>query len=526
MMPRSFDPLAVELWSQQLTGAAEEMGAALERTAHSPNIKDRLDYSCALFNAGGLLIAQAAHIPVHLGAMPLMMAALRMTIRWSPGMMIVCNDPRHGGTHLPDLTVVAPVYADGRIAGFAASRAHHADIGGMSPGSLPLSTELYQEGLILPPVCLMRRGEIQPDVVSILCANSRTPAERRGDIMAQVAAVQTGVRRLSGILADFGREEFDRRCAENVRYAEALIRAAVKRLTPGIYQAEDVLDSDGQGQRDITIRVRVDVDTQGFISFDFGGSALQVRGSLNATEAITYSACAYAVRCVAGPDTPTNAGCFQAMRVSAPAGSVVNADFPAAVAAGNVETSQRIVDVIFQALAKAAPHLIPACSQGTMNNITIGGYDSLRGRPFAYYETVCGGAGAAEEYAGHDAIHTHMTNTRNTPVEILESTYPLRVQEYRIRENSGGDGEFPGGCGVVRTIELLCDCTFTLCCERVDHAPPGLNGAGDGAAGQCEICLPGGEFEAAPGKWSRILPAGTVLRVGTPGGGGWTERAS
>ncbi|HLV80776.1 MAG TPA: hydantoinase B/oxoprolinase family protein [Chthonomonadaceae bacterium] len=525
---RAFDPIQVEVWRHLLAAIAEEMGVTLERTAYSPNIKERLDHSCALFDARGRLLAQAAHIPVHLGAMPLMLAALRDRLEWKPGVMWLCNDPRAGGTHLPDLTLVAPVYpADatarrpGPLLGFVASRAHHADIGGLSPGSLPLSTELFHEGLIVSPVRLVEGGRVRADVLELVCANSRTPSERHGDLSAQIAANETGIRRFQALVARYSREEFGRRTGENIAYAERAVRAALASLPPGRYTATDFLDGDGAGAKDIPITVTVTLRRSGRACFDFTGTAPQVRGSLNATEAITRSACYYIARCLVEEEIPTNAGCFAPIEVIAPEGTLVNARFPAAVAAGNVETSQRIVDVLLKALAQAAPERVPAASQGTMNNLTIGGYDPFRERPFAYYETIAGGAGASAQGPGLSAVHTHMTNTRNTPVEALESAYPLRVLEYAIVEGTGGDGRHRGGDGLIRRLELLADARVSLLSERRTHAPFGAKGGADGAPGASRLAAPGEPTQEMPGKWSRDCPPGTVLTIRTPGGGGW-----
>lgn len=516
------------------------MGATLERTAYSPNIKERLDHSCALFDAEGRLLAQAAHIPVHLGAMPLMIQSLLQSpiIDWQPGTMWLCNDPRMGGTHLPDITLVAPVYAQPPtnllhafspstaplLLGFVASRAHHADIGGMSPGSLPLSREAFQEGLIIPPVRLVIDGHVREEILNLVCANSRTPQERRGDLAAQIAANETGIGRFQSLVATHGLDTFSTRVRENIDYATCAVREAIRQLPAGVYEAEDLLDDDGTGQRDIRIAVKMSVSTEreGEIGFDFTGSAPQVAGSLNATEAITRSACYYIVRCLAQEEIPTNEGCFVPVTVIAPEGTLVNARFPAAVAAGNVETSQRIVDVLLRALALAIPERVPAASQGTMNNLTIGGFDPARNRPFAYYETIAGGAGASPLGAGASALHTHMTNTRNTPTEALETHYPLRMLEYSIAASTGGGGYFPGGDGIIRRIELLAPCHVALLTERRTHAPFGANGGNEGTAGSNTIQAPAKvETEPLAGKWSGLCASGTVLTIQTPAGGGW-----
>jgi N-methylhydantoinase B len=521
MADRKFDPAQVEVWRHLMASVADEMGATLERTAYSPNIKERLDHSCAIFDSAGRLLAQAAHIPVHLGAMPLMLQTLRHTLKWPAGTMWLCNDPRRGGTHLPDLTLVAPVRDGRRLLGFVASRAHHADIGGLSPGSLPLSTELFHEGLVLSPIRLVERGKLRPDVLDLVCANSRTPHERRGDIAAQIAANEIGIRRMRDLVHRHGYPEFRKRAAESIAYAAEMIRRALAALPAGEYAASDVLDGDASGER--VIRVRITIAPQEDAVFDFTGTSPQAHGSLNATEAITRSACYYVVRCLVGEEVPTNEGCFAPLTVIAPEGTVVNARFPAAVAAGNVETSQRIVDVVIAALAQAAPDRLPACSQGTMNNLTIGGFDTVRQRAFAYYETIAGGAGASPESSGASGIQTHMTNTRNTPVESLESHYPLRVLEYRINRGTGGRGLHSGGDGVVRSIQLLGSAQVTLISERRNHPPPGAAGGDPGTVGSASVQFPDGETREMPGKWSESLPAGAVVTVRTPGGGGWGE---
>ena len=518
----AFDPVSVEVWRHLLASVAEEMGTTLERTAYSPNIKERLDYSCALFDGESRLLAQAAHIPVHLGAMPLMFQTLRPQVEWRPGVMWLCNDPRVGGTHLPDLTLVAPVYAEGeKLLGFVASRAHHADIGGLSPGSLPLSKELFHEGLIIAPIRLVEDGAVRDDVLNLVCANSRTPEERRGDLAAQIAANESGVRRFQALVERHGEAEFVQRTQENLDYAEAAVRATLRKLPPGTYYASDVLDDDGAGQSDISITAVVTITPEGTTRFDFTGSSPQVQGSLNATEAITRSACYYLVRCLVEEEIPTNEGCFRPVEVVAPEGTIVNARFPAAVAAGNVETSQRIVDVLLQGLAQAAPERMPACSQGTMNNLTIGGFDSIRNRPFAYYETIAGGVGASPQGNGASVLQSHMTNTRNTPVEVLESHYPLRVREVAIAEGTGGNGLHRGGNGMLRRIELLTEANIALLTERRVHPPPGANGGEPGAMGANALHRPDEEPEPLPGKSSQTCPAGTVVTVQTPGGGGW-----
>ena len=527
---RHFNPIQVEVWRNLLSAITEEMGATLERTAYSPNIKERLDHSCALFSAEGQLLAQAAHIPVHLGAMPSMMEALHPAVKWEQGDMWLCNDPRFGGTHLPDLTLIAPVYLTPKqlptlkrrtLIGYVASRAHHADIGGLSPGSLPLSTEIYHEGLVISPIRLMEKGQLRTEIQNLVCANSRTPNERRGDLAAQISANETGIRRLQALVIQQSWQVFKLRTAENIAYATEIVRKTLANLPAGTSSATDYLDDDGNSPVSIPIRITVEITEEGEITFDFTGSATQVHGALNATEAITRSACYYVVRCLIEEDIPTNAGCNAPVNVIMPEGTVVNARFPAAVAAGNVETSQRIVDTLLKALAPFAPDRVPAASQGTMNNVLIGGWDSIRQRPFAYYETLAGGIGASPKGDGASAMHSHCTNTRNTPIEALETHYPLRVLEYRIADDTGGKGLYRGGNGLIRTIELLSEAHVSLITERRKFPPYGLQGGAEGGKGKNRRQLSGAEIEELPGKYSASCPAGATLTVQTPGGGGW-----
>jgi N-methylhydantoinase B len=534
----TIDPIQVEVWRHLFASIAEEMGATLERTGYSPNIKERRDYSCALFDSDGRLLAQAAHIPVHLGAMPLMMQRLRHTVKWQPGSMWLCNDPAHGGTHLPDLTIVAPVFSGGRgqeaaedsqlstlnsqlstLLGFVANRAHHADIGGMSPGSMPLSTELIQEGLVIPPVRYVTGGRVNSDLRNLVCSNSRTPKERRGDLAAQVSANQSGIRRFQELVERYGLLEVQLRADEARTYAGAVVRQVISSAPQGVYRRTDYLDDDGVGNIDLSITVTVTI-RKGRISFDFTGTAQETAGPMNATEAVTRSACYYVVRCLVDEDIPMNDGAFAAIEVVAPEGTLVNARQHRAVSAGNVETSQRITDVVLGALAQAFPDRIPAASQGTMNNLMIGGTDPLRGNQFAYYETICGGGGASASKAGASAVHTHMTNTRNTPIEALEMHYPLRVREYSIREGSGGAGKNRGGDGVVRSVELTSPAQVSIVSERRRHRPPGAAGGNPGAAGRNRVANPDGSTSDLPGKASITCDAGTVITLETPGGGG------
>jgi N-methylhydantoinase B len=520
-MPLS--PADLQIAHHRLAAIAEEMGLALCRSAFSPNIKERRDYSCAVFDAGGALVAQAAHIPVHLGSTPLSVAAAIAQRPMRDGDIVVLNDPYAGGTHLPDVTVVAPVFARGRLVGYVANRAHHADIGGISPGSMPLASEIYQEGLRLPPVYLARGSVIDDDVLRLFLANTRVATERRGDLLAQVAALRVGAERLQAFVDRAGAAAARQAMAALQDYAERLTRAALRALPRGTWRARDVLDDDGFGSRDIPIAVTVRL-RGGRALVDFAGSGAQVRGGVNANYAVTVAAVYYVFRALIGRGVPTNAGFMRPIAVRAPAGTVVNADFPAAVAGGNVETSQRIVDVLLAALARALPDRIPAAGSGTMNNLAFGGTWRRRGAAaptqFSYYETIGGGAGGGPRGAGCDAVHTHMTNTLNTPIEALEAELPVRVVRYAIRAGSGGRGRHRGGDGLVREFAFLAPAQVTLLTERRRSRPPGAAGGGAGAAGRNELRR-GRTARPLPAKGSLAVRPGDHIRIATPGGGGW-----
>lgn len=516
----AIDAIAVEVFHHRLAAIAEEMGLGLCRSAFSPNIKERRDYSCAIFDAAGEMVAQAAHIPVHLGSAPLSVRAVLARMALEEGDVALLNDPFAGGTHLPDVTVVAPVYVDRELIGYVVNRAHHADIGGMSPGSMPLAREIYQEGLRLPPVKIVRAGVLVEDILTIVLANARVPEDRRGDLHAQLAALRIGALRLSELVQREGRRRVAAAMSALQDYAERAMRDALARIPPGVFRAEDWLDDDGLGRERIRIAVAIDIGA-GAARVDFAGSDRQVEGGVNANLAVTLAAAYYVFRCIAEADIPANAGMMRPIAVAAPAGSVVNAEFPAAVAAGNVETSQRIVDVMLRALAQAVPDRIPAASCGSMSNLAFGGYDASRARYFSYYETIAGGAGASAVGPGASAVQTHMTNTMNTPVEALEGELPVRVVRYAIRRNSGGRGRWRGGDGIDREFEFLAPVELTLLSERRSVAPYGIAGGGAGQTGENSLVLPGGGKRRLPGKASARVPAGGRIRIKTPGGGAW-----
>ena len=514
----ALSPSALAIAEAALTSVAEEMGEALGRTAYSPNIKERRDYSCGVFDGAGAMVAQAAHIPVHLGAMPESVRAVRVLAPFAPGDVYALNDPFLGGTHLPDITTVAPVFAAGVLIGFVATRAHHADVGGIAPGSMPIARELLQEGLIIPPIRLVRGGEIEQSAFALIVRNSRAPEERRGDLRAQLAATALGARRLDAVSERFGVEGLRARCAGLLDYGERSVRAMVVAIPDGRYVFEDRLEVGADG---LAIRLALEVRGE-TLHFDFTGTDPEsTETSLNAVAAVTRSACYYVVRCLAGEDAPNNEGCYRPVRFTLPERSVVAAGSPRAVSAGNVEVSQRVADVVLGALALAVPERIPAASQGTMNNVTIGGFDRARGRPYAYYETIAGGAGGGPRRVGRSAVHTHMTNTMNTPIEALPLAYPFTVQRYEVRAGSGGAGEHRGGDGVLREYRFEDDATVTIVSERRRYAPWGLAGGDPGATGRNTLLRADGEVIDLGASASIEVHPGDRVRIETPGGGGW-----
>jgi len=525
------DPVKLEIYKNLFHAVAEEMGAALRRTAFSPNIKERRDYSCAVFDPTGQVLAMGDHMPVHLGSMPMSVAAAIAALELSPGDIALLNDPFAGGTHLPDITLVMPVFVGRsprrRRGGpaplfYVSSRAHHADVGGAQPGSMGLARDIYQEGLRVPPLKIAARGRLRRDLLQLILANVRTPVEREGDLTAQVAACRLGARRLEAMVRRYGAAEVRAYMHHLLDYSERMMRATLSTIPAGNYAAEDFLDDDGVSGAPVPIRVRVTLGG-GRARVDFTGSAPQAAGSVNAVRAITVSAVFYVFRCLVPEETPATAGLLRPIEVITPPRSVVDAEPPAAVAAGNVETSQRIVDTLLRALAQAIPERIPAASQGTMNNFTLGGL-APDGQPFAYYETIAGGMGARPTADGLDGIHTHMTNSLNTPVEALESFYPVRVRRYSLRRNSGGGGRHRGGDGIVREIELLTDAQFAILSDRRRFPPYGLGGGEAGKTGENWLRRADGRRERLPGKCTVNAGAGAVVSIATPGGGGWGRR--
>ncbi len=517
------DPITFEVTKNALIACAREMTQALRRAAFSPNIKERRDCSCAIFDSEGRLVAQSKDIPVHLGAMPLSVRSCidELGDQLVDGTMALLNDPFRGGSHLPDLTLVAPVYFEGQLVAFVANRAHHADVGGVSPGSMPgLSTDISEEGVLISPRIVVRKRRLERAAVADLLESTRTPDERLGDLSAQIAANVVGMKRLHGTMKSHGTITILDTFSDLRDYSAKQMQERLSRLDGEEAEFTDFMDSDGAGNWTIPITARLHFD-RGRVRVDFSKTARQVTGNINCPYASTLSAVYYVFATMFGEGIPINEGCWRTIDVHAPIGSLVNPEYPAAVSAGNVETTQRIVDVVFGALARIIPDEVPAASQGTMNNLTIGGIDPRTGRAFTFYETIGGGAGAMRGSDGASGIHTHMTNTLNTPIEALETSYPLRVHRYSIRRGSGGVGKWNGGDGIVREIEVLVDdATISIQSERRHSSPWGLNGGAPGAPGDNTLIYHGRQYRLQS-KSSVTAPAGTIIRIETPGGGGW-----
>ena len=529
--------IELSLFVSRMEAVCDEMGTVLRRTAFSPNIKDRLDYSCALFDAQGELCAQAAHIPVHLGSMAFALAGIVNRFEWHEGDIVILNDPFLGGTHLPDVTVIAPVFIEksieNKLAGFVVNRAHHANIGSDSPGSMPNSSSLEEEGLVISPQYLYQQGELNQDLASLLRnlqtnskddsealiqdaqegINNKSTGEIGGDFAAQLSALYTGKQRLLEIIKNLGDFTFETALKDLNLYGEKLAKEALSKIPNGSYNFEDVMDDDGLGNNNLSIKLTLTVSS-GLIVADFAGTNQQVKGNINCPLSVTAAAVYYAFRCLMPAYTPACAGIFRQITIRAPEASLVNASFPAAVVAGNVETSSRIVDVVLGALFQALPNQIPAASQGTMNNIAMGS-KSTSGS-WDYYETLAGGMGAGPQFEGLSAVHSHMTNTLNTPIESLEMHYPIRIRSYAIRRNSGGSGLHKGGDGLSRVYEFLQDTQVSILSERRTKAPWGLEGGTDAKPGENVL-----DKEALPAKCSFSAKKGQQLTINTPGGGAW-----
>jgi N-methylhydantoinase B len=534
MTTPSVDPVELAVFQSAVHSIAEEMGAALRRTALSPNIKERRDYSCAVFDGQARVIAMGDHMPVHLGSMPMSVAAAvaALGVELGPGDIAILNDPYAGGTHLPDITMVLPVFlpdAPNKPAFYVSNRAHHADVGGAFAGSMGPATEIYQEGIRIPPVRIVRAGKLDREMLDLILLNVRTPKEREGDLESQIGSCRVGEQRMLHLAERYGTARLAALIEELLNYSERLVRAELRTVPAGEFSAEDFLDDDGITGTPIKIAVRLTLDpVAATLHADFTGSSLQVAGSINAVRSITLSACFYVLRCLLADDAPATAGILRPLTLTTEPGSIVDARPPAAVAGGNVETSQRIVDVLLRALAQAIPDRIPAASAGTMSNLTIGGIDPRTGEPFTYYETAAGGMGARPTLDGISGVQTHMTNSLNTPIEALEYAYPFRVRRYAYRSGSGGAGLHRGGDGLVRELELLADAQVTLLADRRKFPPFGLQGGEPAAPGRTSTIATGDPAAPSdpiptelPGKCSLHLTKGTILRIETPGGGGW-----
>lgn len=525
-----FDAAFLTIFNQMLISVAEEMGSALCYSAYSANIKERRDFSCAIFDAEGSLMAQAAHIPVHLGALPLGIKKVIETLEESSqdvreGDLIIWNDPYKGGTHLPDITMLTGVYYSGKLVSYLISRAHHADIGGMSPASMPLSREIFQEGLIIPPIFLVKGGITDQDVLSLILANVRTPKERKGDIQAQIGCHYIGEKRLKEHIGRYGYNLFERYKELLFEYSALLTKESLSRIPYGKYTFTDFLDGDGFSEKRIPITASIERKREfaEMLLVDFEGTSGPAEGPVNCPESVTCSAVYYVVRCLIGEDVPFNQGCISEVKISIPKDSLLSADFPRAVAGGNVETSQRVVDVLLGALAHAIDGEIPAASYGTMSNLSFGGRNK-DGSLFAYYETVGGGCGARPERNGFDATHDHMTNTQNTPAEALEFAFPVRIESYSVIDDTGGTGRFRGGNAAGRKILFLEEVQATIISDRRKVAPYGLQGGAPGSMGSARLIKANGDEIQITGKESFSVKKGDMLEIRTPGGGGFGRK--
>lgn len=514
-----FDPIELEFFKNIFVSISEEMGAVLGRTALSPNIKERKDFSCALFTKEGETLAQGSHIPVHLGAMPLSVQAALKSVRLEEGDLVVLNDPYHGGTHLPDLTCISPVFLEKRLTFLVANRAHHSDVGGMTPGSMPLATELFQEGLIIPPLKLIKKGETNESLLRLILSNVRTPEEREGDLHAQIAANNKGKQRIQEVIQRYGIHKVLRYSSYIQDYTEKIMKETIKDIPDGNYEFTDYLDGDGIQNKPISISVRLRIQGSR-ATIDFTSSSSQVEGSVNANYAVTYSAVLYVFRSLIEENIPFNTGLMRPLKIIAPPGSIVNAQFPSATAGGNVETSQRIVDVLLGTLSRAIPQKIPAASSGTMNNVALGGYNPKTNDRFAYYETIGGGMGASAHSPGLSGVHTHMTNSLNTPMEALENYLPIKINRYSLRRGSGGKGKHRGGEGIIREYQFLVPTQVTIISERRKFAPYGIQGGNPGKKGK-NLLISQRKRKILNSKVNLKALPGDILRIETPGGGGY-----
>jgi N-methylhydantoinase B len=520
------DPVTVEVIKGALIYAAEEMGIVLRNSAYSPNIKERLDFSCTVFDEKRRLAAQAEHIPVHLGSMQLAVQRGLERVRGNleDGDMILFNDPYISGTHLPDITLICPIFYKGEIVGYSANKAHHSDVGGKAPGSMAGdATELYQEGIIIPPVKFIKNNVVDEEIASIILSNIRTPEIRMGDLRAQMAANLLGKRRVLEIIEKYGIETFRESVEEIMNYSERRMKVEINKMPTGSWEAEDYLENTGVGDERIRIRVKLTIKRDQLV-IDYTGTDRQVDGPVNAVLGVTLSGVYYVLRCMTDPDIPMNDGCYRPVKVVVPEGTLMNPTPPAPVAGGNVETSQRNVDVLLRAFAQVLPERVCAACQGTMNNVAVGGINPEDGRPWTFYETIAGGFGGRRGLDGIDAIHSHMTNTMNTPIEAIEAIYPIRFLRYELREDSGGPGRWRGGVGLERSWMLLApSATLSILAERTEIPPWGLLNGKPGAKGEYFIIKHDGERVRLSSKCTVKIEKGDIFLVRTPGGGGYGD---
>ena len=525
MVKHGIDIITREVIRGGLEYIAEEMGIILRNAAYSTNIKERMDHSCSLFDSKGRMIAQAEHIPVHLGAMPLTVSSIMKEFEGAifPGDSFILNDPYLGGTHLPDITIVTPIFYNKKeLVGYSVSRAHHNDIGGITPGSMPgNATEIFQEGLRIPPIKIVKRGEVDRDILNLIMTNSRTPKIRKGDLMAQLSANWTGEKRLLELIEQKGLEVYDLSVEEILNYSEKRFLSILKEFPENEAESIDFMDGDGFSDEPIKLAVKISLKKDHVI-FDFTGTSEQVQGAINCPYAVTLSGSYYVIRSITDPTIPANEGLYRHLTVKVPKGSLLNASPPAAVVGGNVETSQRVVDTLLKAFSKILPERIPAASQGTMNNLIIGG-TNYNGESFTFYETICGGTGGSANMDGVDGIHSHMTNTMNTPIEEIEARYPLFVEEYSLKSNSCGMGKFRGGLGVIRAFRTDVPVIVSVLGERQKLAPWGLNDGQEGEKGIYYKITKSNEKKVVDGKGSFSLEKGEKIIIQTPGGGGWGD---
>jgi len=513
----------IEVFNKIFSSIAEEMGIILRRSSFSPNIKERRDFSCALFDDMGELIAQAAHIPVHLGAMPLTMAHVLNCMTFEPGDVAILNDPYQGGTHLPDITLIEPVFCNtSKPMFYVASRAHHADVGGKAPGSMSPAQDIKEEGFLIEPTKFYQKGAPNEDFLGRFLFQVRNPIERKGDLQAQLASIHRGAKRLEEIVQKYGKKRIIKMDQLIKEYSEKAMRSVIGEIPEGSYTFRDFLDDDGIGNDQIPIYVTITIRHDEAL-IDFTETSDQVAGNVNTVRAVTHAAVCYVFLSLLSGDYPINQGCFRPVHIITRKGSLLDACYPAAVAAGNVETSQRVVDTLLGALSQAIPQRIPAASSGSMSNVALGGLNPANGQPFTYYETIAGGMGARPDTPGLDAVHTHMTNTLNTPIEALEHGYPIRIERYKIIRGSGGKGFYRGGHGIERDFRFLTDAQVSILSDRRKIPPYGLFGGSPGRTGR-NIIIRGRKREYLPSKTNLSVRTGDILRIQTPGGGGF-ERA-